>query len=250
MLILCTNDDGYMAPGLGVLAEAAAGLGDVHVVAPDREQSATSHSLTMHLPLRARSVRERWHNVSGTPTDCVMLAVQAILPRRPDVVLSGVNHGMNMGEDVLYSGTVSAAMEATIFGIPAVAISYAGRGDERHLASYGPLLSRLLAQLVKRTDFPPETLLNVNLPAISADQVKGVRVTRLGRRVFSDSLTQGTDPSGKPYYWIGGGSIEWASLEGTDYHAVDEGYISVTPLHLDLTNHALLRNVAEWELTA
>jgi 5'-nucleotidase len=155
---------------------------------------------------------------------------------------------MNMGEDVLYSGTVSAAMEATIFGIPAVAISYAGRGDERHLASYGPLLSRLLAQLVKRTDFPPETLLNVNLPAISAEQVKGVRVTRLGRRVFSDSLTQGTDPSGKPYYWIGGGSIEWASLEGTDYHAVDEGYISVTPLHLDLTNHALLRNVAEWEL--
>jgi 5'-nucleotidase len=157
---------------------------------------------------------------------------------------------MNMGEDVLYSGTVSAAMEATIFGIPAVAVSYAGRADERHLASYGPLLSRLLAQLVKRNDFPPETLLNVNLPAISADQVKGVRVTRLGRRVFSDSLTQGTDPSGKPYYWIGGGNIEWASLEGTDYHAVDEGYISVTPLHLDLTNHALLRNVAEWELTA
>jgi 5'-nucleotidase len=250
MLILCTNDDGYMAPGLGVLVEAAAALGDVHVVAPDREQSATSHSLTMHLPLRARSVRERWHNVSGTPTDCVMLGVQAILPRRPDVVLSGVNHGMNMGEDVLYSGTVSAAMEATIFGIPAVAISYAGRGDERHLASYGPLLSRLLAQLVKRNDFPPETLLNVNLPAIAAEQVKGVRVTRLGRRVFSDSLTQGTDPSGKPYYWIGGGSIEWASLEGTDYHAVDEGYISVTPLHLDLTNHALLRNVAEWELSA
>ncbi len=250
MLILCTNDDGYMAPGLEVLVEAARTLGEVHVVAPDREQSATSHSLTMHLPLRARRVREGWHSVTGTPTDCVMLGTQAILPRRPDVVLSGVNHGMNMGEDVLYSGTVSAAMEATIFGIPAVAISYAGRADDAHLASYGPLLARLLPQLVKRGDFPPETLLNVNLPAIPAERVQGVRVTRLGRRVFTDSLTQGTDPSGKPYYWIGGGSIEWASHEGTDYHAVDAGYVSVTPLHLDLTNHSLLRSVAEWELSA
>ena len=249
MLILCTNDDGYMAPGLGVLVEAAASLGEVHVVAPDREQSATSHSLTMHLPLRAREVRDGWHSVTGTPTDCVMLGTQAILPRRPDVVLSGINHGMNMGEDVLYSGTVSAAMEATIFGIPAVAVSYAGRGDDEHLASYGPLLARLLPQLVGRSDFPPETLLNINLPAIAASEVKGVRVTRLGRRVFSDSLTRGFDPSGKPYYWIGGGSIEWASLEGTDYHAVDAGYVSVTPLHLDLTNHALLSSVAAWELT-
>lgn len=250
MLILCTNDDGYMAPGLGVLVEAASALGEVHVVAPDREQSATSHSLTMHLPLRAHAVRERWHAVTGTPTDCVMLGTQAILPGRPDVVLSGVNHGMNMGEDVLYSGTVSAAMEATIFGIPAVAISYAGRADDAHMASYGPLLARLLPQLVGRDDFPPETLLNINLPAIPAEQVKGVRVTRLGRRVFTDSLTRGTDPSGKPYYWIGGGSIEWASLEGTDYHAVDSGYVSVTPLHLDLTNHGLLKNVADWGLSA
>jgi 5'-nucleotidase len=165
------------------------------------------------------------------------------------VVLSGVNHGMNMGEDVLYSGTVSAAMEATIFGIPAVAISYAGRADDEHLASYAPLLARLLPQLVKRSDFPAETLLNVNLPPIPASEVKGVRVTKLGRRVFTDSLTRGRDPSGKEYFWIGGGNIEWASLEGTDYHAVDQGYVSVTPLHLDLTNHALLRGVAEWELS-
>jgi 5'-nucleotidase len=249
MLILCTNDDGYMAPGLGVLAEAATGLGEVHVVAPDREQSATSHSLTMHVPLRARIVRDGWHSVTGTPTDCVMLATQAILPRRPDVVLSGVNHGMNMGEDVLYSGTVSAAMEATIFGIPAIAVSYAGR-DDVHMASYAGLLARLLPQLVQRPDFPPETLLNVNLPAIPAGEVKGVRVTRLGRRVFTDSLTQGKDPSGKPYYWIGGGNIEWGLDEGTDYHAVADGYVSVTPLHLDLTNHALLRDVAQWELEA
>ena len=249
MLILCTNDDGYLAPGLGVLAEAARSLGEVHVVAPDREQSATSHSLTMHLPLRTREVGERVHYVTGTPTDCVMLAVEApLLPRRPDFVLSGVNHGMNMGEDVLYSGTVSAAMEATILGIPAVAVSYAGRGDIKHLASYGDLLRTLLPQIVKRDGFPPETLLNINLPPIPASEVKGVRVTRLGRRVFSDVLTRGNDPSGRPYFWIGGGSVAWAADEGTDFHAIDEGCVSVTPLHLDLTNHALLAEVASWGL--
>ncbi|HEX5726946.1 MAG TPA: 5'/3'-nucleotidase SurE [Longimicrobiaceae bacterium] len=247
MLILCTNDDGYLAPGLGVLAEAARTLGTVHVVAPDREQSATSHSLTMHLPLRTRLVREGMHYVTGTPTDCVMLAVEALLGQRPDFVLSGVNHGMNMGEDVLYSGTVSAAMEATIFGIPAVAVSYAGR-DPDHLQAYGPLLERLLRQVVGRGDFPSETLLNVNLPPIPPDEVRGVRVTRLGRRVFSGSLTRGLDPSGREYYWIGGGTMEPVRDEGTDYHAVSSGYVSVTPLHLDLTNHALIAGVGAWGL--
>lgn len=250
MLILCTNDDGYLARGLRVLTEAARPLGEVHVVAPDREQSATSHSLTMHVPVRARSVGERTHSVTGTPTDCVMLGVQALLPRRPDFVLSGVNHGMNMGEDVLYSGTVSAAMEATVLGIPAVALSYAGREGIEHLEGYGPLLSRLLAQLLARDTFPRETLLNINLPPIPAGQVKGVRVTRLGRRVFTDAFTRGTDPSGRPYFWIGGGSVEWAPAEGTDNHAVENGYVSVTPLHLDLTNHALIEDVAAWGLSA
>jgi len=250
MLILCTNDDGYLARGLRVLADAARPLGEVHVVAPDREQSATSHSLTMHIPLRARSVGERIHSVTGTPTDCVMLGVQALLPRRPDFVLSGVNHGMNMGEDVLYSGTVSAAMEAVVFGIPAVAVSYAGRHDVEHLEAYGPLLGRLLAQILARGGFPPETLLNVNLPPIPPDQVKGVRVTRLGRRVFTDAFTRGTDPSGRPYFWIGGGNIEWTEGEGTDWAAVEGGYVSVTPLHLDLTNHALLESVQGWGLSA
>ncbi|HEX2202184.1 MAG TPA: 5'/3'-nucleotidase SurE [Longimicrobium sp.] len=248
MLILCTNDDGYLAPGLGVLTEAARGLGEVHVVAPDREQSATSHSLTMHVPLRAREVRERVHSVTGTPTDCVMLAIQALLPRKPDFVLSGVNHGMNMGEDVLYSGTVSAAMEATILGVPAVAVSYGGRFDMEHLTAYGPLLERLLPQLVGRSGFPAETLLNINLPPIPPSEVKGVRVTRLGRRVFTDTLTRGVDPSGREYFWIGGGSVAWAALEGTDFHAVENGYVSVTPLHLDLTNHALLEGVGAWGL--
>jgi 5'-nucleotidase len=248
MLILCTNDDGYLARGLKVLADAARPLGEVHVVAPDREQSATSHSLTMHVPIRARSVGENTHSVSGTPTDCVFLAVQELLPRRPDFVLSGVNHGMNMGEDVLYSGTVSAAMEATVFGVPAVAISYAGR-DPEHLEGYGALLTRLLPQLVRPGAFPRETLLNVNLPPIHPTQVKGVKVTRLGRRVFSDSFMKGADPSGRPYYWIGGGTVEWSAEEGTDFHAVDGGYVSVTPLHLDLTNHALIKDVEGWGVT-
>jgi 5'-nucleotidase len=249
LLILCTNDDGYLAPGIGVLAEAARPLGEVRVVAPDREQSATSHSLTMHVPLRSREVSPGTHYVTGTPTDCVMLAVQALLPRKPDFVFSGVNHGMNMGEDVLYSGTVSAAMEATIFGIPAVAVSYAGRhGEESHLRSYGPFLERLLAQIVSREGFPRETLLNVNLPAIPPEEVKGIQVTRLGRRVFTDSLTKGTDPSGRPYFWIGGGNIEWELHEGTDFRAVKDGYVSVTPLHLDLTNHALIQDVGGWGL--
>jgi 5'-nucleotidase len=247
MLILCTNDDGYLAPGLGVLASAARALGEVQVVAPDREQSATSHSLTMHFPLRARKVREGMHHVDGTPTDCVALAVGALLGRRPDLVLSGINHGPNMGEDVLYSGTVAGAMEATILGIPAVAVSYAGR-DAEHMEGYGALLQRLLPQLVRRDDFPAETLLNVNLPPIPAAEVKGVRVTRLARRVYVDSLTRALDPNGKEYFWIGGGEVEWAAPEGTDFHAVNGGYVSVTPLHLDLTNHALLQDVASWEL--
>ena len=248
MFILCTNDDGYLAPGIALLSNAARTLGEVHVVAPDREQSATSHSLTMHFPLRARRVREGVHHVDGTPTDCVALAVGALLDRRPDLVLSGVNHGPNMGEDVLYSGTVAGAMEATILGIPAVAISYAGREPE-HLESYGPLLEKLLPQLVRIEQFPRETLLNVNLPPIPASDVQGVRVTRLARRVYIDSLTQAVDPNGRPYFWIGGGEVEWSAPEGSDFHAINNGFISVTPLHLDLTNHALLADVAAWDLS-
>lgn len=247
MFILCTNDDGYRALGLRVLAEAARALGEVRVVAPDREQSASSHSLTMHFPLRAHRVDEHVQHVDGTPTDCVALAVAELLGRRPDFVLSGINHGPNMGEDVLYSGTVAGAMEATILGIPAVAFSYAGR-DPAGIEAYGPLLGELLPQIVRRDTFPPETLLNVNLPAISPDAVLGVRVTRLGRRVYSDSITRAKDPSGREYFWIGGGGVSWSADDGTDFRAVEDGYVSVTPLHLDLTNYGLLAEVEQWEL--
>lgn len=249
MLILCTNDDGYRATGLQVLADAAAGLGRVEIVAPDREQSASSHSLTMHFPLRAHRLGPATQSVDGTPTDCVALAVGELLGgERPDVVLSGINHGPNMGEDVLYSGTVAGAMEATILGIPAVALSYAGR-DPAGIPPYAETVERLLPQLVHREGFPAETLLNVNLPPIPPSDVKGVRVTRLGRRVYTDSITRAYDPNGREYYWIGGGGVEWRADEDTDFWAVDQGYISVTPLHLDLTNYPLLAEVESWGLS-
>jgi 5'-nucleotidase len=249
MRILCTNDDGYLARGLRVLASAARSLGDVHVVAPDREQSATSHALTLHRPLRARSARDGAHVVDGTPTDCVIMAVNEVLEHTPDFCLSGVNHGSNMGEDVLYSGTVAAAMEATVIGIPAVALSYTG-DDFEALDAWQGLLKGFLRQILVRGagTFPEHTLLNVNLPPVPPGEVQGVRVTSLGRRRYSDSITRALDPKGKEYFWIGGGISNWSGGQDSDFRAVEEGFISVTPLHLDLTNYHLLEEIREWEL--
>lgn len=247
MRILCTNDDGYLATGLNVLAAAAHRLGEVSIVAPDREQSATSNSLTLHHPLRARRARDGAMMVDGTPTDCVILAVGELLDEKPDLVLSGINHGPNMGEDVLYSGTVAAATEATVLGIPAVAFSYAGRHPEE-IEGWEDVVADFLANLADLSRFPPETLLSVNLPAVAPDQVKGVRVTSLGRRRYSDSLTRAKDPSGNEYFWIGGGTIDWTGPEDSDFRAVQEGYISVTPLHLDLTNYQLIEEIRGWEI--
>jgi 5'-nucleotidase len=247
MRILVTNDDGYLAGGLRTLADAAGALGEVHVVAPDREQSATSHSLTLHYPLRVRKADAQMQVVDGTPTDCVVLAVGELLSDRPDFVLSGVNHGANLGDDVLYSGTVAAAMEATILGIPAVALSYTGR-DFEMMPGWTDVLTRLLRQLLVRDDFPPETLLNVNLPPVPPEQVTGVKITSLGRRAYVGSLTRAEDPNGREYFWIGGGESRWWGNPDSDFRAVHEGYISVTPLHLDLTNYRLLEDIGRWGL--
>ncbi|MEX2282362.1 MAG: 5'/3'-nucleotidase SurE [Gemmatimonadota bacterium] len=248
MRILVTNDDGYLARGIRVLADAARSLGDVSVVAPDREQSATSHSLTLHHPLRVRRVDGNTQVVDGTPTDCVVLALGELFGAgRPDFVLSGVNHGANLGDDVLYSGTVAAAMEATILGIPAIAISYTGAESEQ-IAEWVEPLSSLLEQLLKRDDFPAETLININLPGIAPAEVKGVQITTLGRRAYVGSLTRALDPNGREYYWIGGGESKWWGGPEVDFRAVHSGYISVTPLHLDLTNYKLLENIRTWEL--
>src|SRR5881397_364401 len=230
MRFLITNDDGILALGIECLCLAAEPLGEVTIVAPDREQSATSHSLTLHHPLRpVRRAERRWQ-VDGTPTDCVMLAVEALMPERPDFVLSGINHGQNMGEDVLYSGTVAAAMEGLALGIPSIAISFAGgdlRADVSMLRDQIEPLRDLLRHVLSLPSFPEHTLLNINLPPLRGDAIMGVRLTRLGKRVYSDSLKPMQDPWGRQIYWIGGGSIEWSGEETSDFRAIQEGYISV-----------------------
>lgn len=246
MRILCTNDDGYLSPGIRILAEAANEIGSVDIVAPDREQSASSNALTLHRPLRIRKTHDGTTIVDGTPTDCVILAVNELFGKVPDLCVSGINRGPNMGEDVLYSGTVAAAMEATILGIPAVAFSYVGDRIEE-LEGWQTVVSSLLRQIVAR-GIPGHELLNINLPSLAPDEVRGVRVTNLGRRRYSDAITRAPDPSGREYYWIGGGSMHWNGGPDCDYLAVQEGYISVTPLHLDLTSYRRLDEVRGWSL--
>jgi len=245
MRILVSNDDGILARGLGVLAEVCSAVGQVTVVAPDREQSGTSHSLTLHRPLRATRRPDGAFQVDGTPTDCVLLALGTLMPQQPDFVISGINHGSNMGEDVLYSGTVAAAFEGLVAGIPSVAISFAG-SDLDLLETHRPGLERLLRRLVAVRDFPKETLLNVNLPGIPGPDVRGVKVTHLGSRVFHEEITPMRDPWGKDIYWVGGGHVTWSGDADSDFRATREGYISVTPLHMDMTNYELIEAAQSW----
>jgi 5'-nucleotidase len=245
--ILLSNDDGILARGLEVLADVCRPEASVTVVAPDREQSGSSHSLTLGRPLRVTRRPDGSIQVDGTPTDCVLLALGELLDDKPNFVFSGINHGPNMGEDVLYSGTVAAAMEGMPFGVPGIAFSLAGDRLDL-LDSHRPWLVRLVRSIARVEDFPRDTLLNINLPPIPGDQIKGIRVTTLGNRVYSDSLLRTSDPWGRPGYWIGGGQLSWSGREDSDFGAIQDGYISVTPLHLDLTNYALLEDVRSWKL--
>ena len=239
--ILVSNDDGIASQGLTALRDALASLDDVWVVAPDRDQSAVSHSLTLHRPLRITQHDARTFTVDGTPTDCVNLAINSILGDRPRLVVSGINRGANMGEDVTYSGTVSAAMEGTLLGVPAIAVSLVGRDP----LDYGPAAAFTcqLAAAVLRDHLPPDTLLNVNVPAVPLGEIKGYALTRQGKRSYSNAIVENVDPRGKKYYWIGGEESDFVDAEGTDFSAVHRGLISVTPLHLDLTNYASLREL-------
>jgi 5'-nucleotidase len=247
MNILVTNDDGILAPGLALLADVCREVANVTVVAPDREQSGTSHSLTLHRPLRpARRPDGAWQ-IDGTPTDCAMLAIQALMPERPDFLFSGVNHGPNMGEDVLYSGTVAAAMEAVMLGVPGIGISFAGNQPET-METYRDVLVHLIERITSVSDYPRDTLLNINLPRGPASELRGIKVTCLGSRFFSESLTRMQDPWGREIFWIGGGTITWTGGEEADHAAVAEGYISITPLHMDLTNYSLIETVRGWAL--
>jgi len=241
-VILATNDDGIHAQGLGALAEALGSLGEVYVVAPDREQSAVGHALTLHRPLRVDRLGERRFAVNGTPSDCVNLGVLGLLPEPPALVVSGINHGSNLGDDVTYSGTVSAAMEGTLLGVPSMAVSQA-EGDAAGFEVAGRV-ARLVAARVLVEGLPAKTLLNVNLPR---GEVRGIRMTRLGHRVYREKVVQEVDPRGRPYFWIGAGPPEWQEDEASDIAAVHAGLASVTPLHLDLTHFGALGRMSEWE---
>jgi 5'-nucleotidase len=233
--ILVTNDDGIQAEGIRTLAKAMETLGRVTIMAPDREQSATSHALTLHRPLRIRKISERELSVDGTPTDAVLLGVHGFLKERPALVVSGINHGPNMGNDVLYSGTVAAASEGTFLGIPSIAMSLATWGP----ADFGPSarVARILVAHLLRMGLPPKTCLNVNVPPIPWEEIKGIRVTRLGKRVYRDVIVEKTDPRGKLYYWIGGEEPTWENDDTSDFTAVERGYVSVTPLTFELTDY-------------
>ncbi len=246
-MILVSNDDGIHSEGLRALGEAMGTLDETVVVAPDRERSAASHSLTLHRPLRVEELRPGWYAVDGTPTDCVLLGVNALIRERPRLVVSGINRGANLGDDLHYSGTVSAAMEAMLLGIPSIAISLAARRTFRFEPS--AKFAERLARYVLESGLPTGTLLNVNVPE-TADATGPSRflLTRQGRRRYSDAITEHVDPRGRKFYWIGGDEAQGLEEEGTDFAAIAAETISVTPIHLDLTNHACWQELSRMEL--
>lgn len=245
MNILISNDDGIHARGLRVLADALSSLGEVWVVAPDRERSASGHSLTLNRPLRVTKVAPTWFTVDGTPTDCVALALMGMINRKFDLVASGINVGGNMGDDVTYSGTVSAAFEATLLGLPAFALSVVARRKVNFTAA--GQVAVMVATLIEKNGLPPNTMLNVNVPNCRPSEIQGVVITQQGRRRYGDIIVRKVDPRGKAYYWIGGKEPTWEPMKDSDHAAVTAGSISITPLHLDLTNSSAMKELQGWE---
>ncbi len=244
MKILVSNDDGYMARGIIALAEALAEISEVILMAPDRNHSGASNSLTLHSPLRVRQVEENRYFVNGTPSDCVHLALSGYLPDDPDIVVSGVHHGANLGDDVIYSGTVAAAMEGRFLGLPAIAVSLVGQHG-RHFDT----AARVACDLVKRLQsdpLPGDIILNVNVPDLPFDELAGVEVTRLGFRHRSEPLIEEKDPRGRTIYWIGPAGPGQDAGPGTDFEAVERGAVAVTPLKVDLTRHESLPQLKDW----
>jgi 5'-nucleotidase len=245
-LILVSNDDGVDSPGLHKLAAALEKVGEVTIIAPDRERSAASHALTLHKPLRVTMIRENVFSVNGTPTDCINLGVNHLLPRRPVLVVSGINQGGNLGDDVTYSGTVSAAFEGTLLGIPSLAVSQVA--EDNFQFDSAAKIAALLAEHVLKGGLPDGVLLNVNVPNVSFEQIRGIRLTRQGRRIYNqNTIVEKVDPRGKKYYWIGGDRLSWEMNPGTDFEAIEHLHVSVTPLRLDLTDEAALVALKTWE---
>jgi 5'-nucleotidase len=247
MKIMVTNDDGIGAQGIKALAEALQELGDVTVVAPDRERSAAGHSLTLHSPLRVFELRDSWFAVDGTPTDCVNMGIHSLLTSPPDLVVSGINHGGNMGDDITYSGTVAAAMEANLMGIPALAVSLATFGPTDYFTDAAQVAVQVAREMI-RQGLPTDTFLNLNVPNLPFSQIKPPLVTRQGKRSFIGKIVDKTDPRGRKYYWIGSEEPSFLDDAGTDFSAVGKGHSSLTPLHLDLTNHRAIDALNRWQI--
>jgi 5'-nucleotidase len=243
--ILVTNDDGINAPGIDALAKALAAVAEIAVVAPDRERSAVSHALTLHHPLRAQMIAPGRFSVDGTPTDCVNLGIHSLLDFHPNLVVSGINRGANLGDDVTYSGTVAAALEATMMGIPAIAISLASLEDGADYSAAAGFAATL-AGLVFRNGLPKDTFLNVNVPALPSSFMKKPLVTIQGKRRYEGTIVDKVDPRGRSYYWIGTADLDFHDIEGTDFAAIKRGHISITPLHLDMTNHGSIALLNSW----
>jgi 5'-nucleotidase len=247
--ILLTNDDGIEAPGLRALVRALHPVAPLTVFAPNHNWSAAGHTKTMHKPLRASPYELEdgidAYTTSGAPSDCVALALLGVVPEKPDLVVSGINQGANVGHDVTYSGTVAAAMEAVIFGLPAISVSL--DSFESHEFDLAAQVAVRIVRLVLAHSLPPDTFLNVNVPSRPPEEIAGVAITRLGRRVYRDVLIQRLDPRGHPYYWIGGDPPSGHPDEGTDIWAIANGYVSVTPIHMDMTAHDLIPELETWE---
>ena len=244
MKILVSNDDGYLATGINALIDALEQVADVVVVAPDRNRSAASSSLTLHTPLRVTEYAESRYKVDGTPSDCVHLALTGFLDHEPDLVVSGINHGANLGDDVIYSGTVAAALEGRFLGLPTIAVSLVGR-DLEHFDTAARVASELV-QKIARAGFAPDMVLNVNVPNRPYTDLQGIQATRLGFRHKAEQIVKDSDPYGRSIYWVGPAGDGQDAGEGTDFHAIEQGYASVTPLRVDLTRHEAVSGIADW----
>ncbi|HEY3300291.1 MAG TPA: 5'/3'-nucleotidase SurE [Methylophilaceae bacterium] len=244
MRILLSNDDGYFAPGLTILAEHIAKIAEVVVVAPERNRSGASNSLTLDRPLTVRQAHNGFHYVNGTPTDCVHLAATGLLDKLPDMVISGINDGANMGDDTIYSGTVAAATEGFLLGVPSFAVSMS-----QHNATHFETAAKVIVDLVlhyQQTGFPPPLLLNINVPDVPYDQINGKLVTRLGKRHKAEPVIQSQTPRGDKVYWVGAAGSAQDAGEGTDFHAITNGFVSITPLQVDLTQYNQLNDLRAW----
>src|SRR3989337_225425 len=246
MVILVSNDDGIHSPGIQALADTLRTIADVYVIAPDRERSAASHALTLHKPLRLEKFGDNMYSVNGTPTDCINLGINGILNEKPDIVVSGINKGGNLGDDVTYSGTVSAAFEGTLLGIPSFAVSQVAEGDYKFETA--AKVAVFLALQIKERSLPPGVLLNVNVPTLDIKEIKGIKMTRQGKRIYDENaIIEKVDPRGKKYYWIGGSRLSWEKTADRDFFAIEQGKCSITPLRLDLTEYNALKTLQGWE---